>query len=123
MSAFQSQLAAGIGQAMQQMGVMDTYTPANGDAPFRILTLIDNRGFLIEGDAVVLLAADQIDALVQSSDLNRTPATGDQITLVAGNGRTLTLTAALPDGRRNCWEWVDRYQIRVRIHMKVTKVI
>ena len=112
MSAFQSQLAAGISQAMSQTGVVVTYTPTNGDPPFQVMVVIDNRGFLIDGE----------NALVLTSALNRTPESGDQITLVTGNGKILTLTTTQPDGMRNCWEWQDRYQIRFRIHLKVSKV-
>ena len=121
MSAFQTQLAAGIAQAMNQTGEMLTYTPAGGDAPFQVLVMVENRGFLVDNDSMMLLAADHIDVLILAASLNRTPAVGDQIAWTC-NGKTLTLSAMIMDGRLNVWEWQDRYQIRYRIHMKVIAV-
>ena len=127
MSAIASQFAAGVDQAMAALGMAATYIRADTKATLGLTVAVASPEYgVFAGDSGMLISADTWEILVRVADLlfdgaAYEPQNGDTIVIVAG-GFSITHATLIPDGRRFCWTWADRFRVRRKLFSKITSV-
>lgn len=112
---------------MMQLGVQAVFTRIDTVATVSLTAIVSDPEYLIEsGGSSAMLAGNRADILIRADDLvfNGTkyvPSIGDTVTVTA-NGTACTYSAFVEDGRRYCWTWADKFNIRRRLYTKITNI-
>jgi len=126
-SAIASQFAAGIDQAMSSLGVAGVYTRGDTGASLPLQVALSSPEYEAATESGVLITASRWDIYLRTRDLAfdgkaHDPRVGDSVVITVG-GRNYTYTALVPDGRRFCWTWADRFRVRRKLFTKLTAFV
>jgi hypothetical protein len=120
MSDFSDIMADVVDVAKEVFSDLIQYAPV--DAGGVVLSIMASTGptrFMLDGVEFVNVSYQDRDFVIVATDLvvggqSYLPNRGDRVTDKNGH----VWEAMVPEGGRYLWEWADRFETRIRVHLK-----